>query len=94
MSHFKKRILFNSEPPTVLPEVYKNIDNLFKIYDEIYFSCKTDDPRCHYFHIPEQPYDGILFNYWNNLDRKFLVMINMNKKTALELIEALNKELE
>ena len=83
LSHFKKRILFNNEPPTVLPEVYKNIDNLFKIYDEVYFACKVDDSRCRYFHTPEQPYNNILFNYWNNFERKFLVMINTNKNTRL-----------
>ncbi len=67
LSHFKKRILFNGEPPTVLPEAYKNIDSLFKIYDEVYFSCKVDDPRCHYFHAGH-PYDGVLLNYWNNFE--------------------------
>lgn len=83
LSHFKKRILFHSEPPTVLPEVYKDIDGLFKIYDEIYFACKVKDKRCHYFHTPQQSYDGILPDYWNNPDRKFLVMINKNKKKRL-----------
>ena len=83
LSHFKKRILFNNEPPTVLPEVYRNIDNLFRIYDEVYLSCKVDNARCHYFHIPQQLYEGIAFNYWNNFNRKFLVMINANKSTRL-----------
>lgn len=81
--HFKKRILFNFEPPTVLPEVYKNISHLFTIYDEVYFSCRVDDSRCRYFHIPQQPYEGITFQYWDNSDRKFLVMIQMDKSTNL-----------
>jgi len=83
LSHFKKRILFNFEPPTVLPEAYKNIDDLFGVYDEVYFSCKVGDPRCHYFHIPQEPYKDIPFKYWNNRDRKFLTMIQMDKSTSL-----------
>lgn len=82
LNDFKKRILFQSEPPTVLPEVYGNINSLFKIYDKAYFSCKLNDPRCHYFHIP-QPYNKIFAEYWENSDRKFLVMINKNKKKRL-----------
>ncbi len=83
LSHFKKRILFNNESPTVLPEVYKNIDNLFTIYDEIYFSHKINHPVIRYLQPPFQPYDNILLSYWNNFDRKFLVMINANKMTDL-----------
>jgi len=94
ISHFKKRILFGSEPPTVLPEVYKNLDNLFKVYDEVYLSCKVNNSRCHYFHIPQQPYKSIVSDYWNNFDRKFLVMINSNKSTRLyrRLIILMNRK--
>lgn len=76
---FKKKILFQHEPPVVSPHVYKNIDRVLKIYDKVFFSCIIDNPKCHYFHL-RQIYNNIIPEYYKNPDRKFLVMINSNKK--------------
>jgi hypothetical protein len=82
--NFKKRILFHSEPPTVLPGPYKNVNRLFKNdYDKIYFGCRVKDTRCGYFHLPQQPFPEIPEELWGNSKRKFLVMINKNKKKRL-----------
>jgi len=76
---FKKKILFQGEPPTVMPGVYGNINRLVKFYDELYFSSKINHPKCSYYHIP-QVYNNILPGYWEKRNRKFLVMINSNRK--------------
>jgi len=93
LRNFKKKILFHAEPPTVTPEVYLNIHGLFHMYDQIYVTCKTDDPRCRYFQIP-RPYKDVLSHYWENSHRKFLVMIQVNKHTRLSrrLIMWMNKK--
>ena len=76
---FKKKILFQFEPPVVHPYVYKNIDYLTSIYDEIFLICKVDNIKCHYFYYPQSS-DGIIPEYWDNANRIFLTMINSNKK--------------
>jgi hypothetical protein len=76
---FFKKILYHFEPPVVTPSVYKNINDLFKIYDEIFFSCILDNSKCGYFNWP-QPHNNVIPNYWENTNRAFLTMINMNKK--------------
>ena len=80
LNAFKKRILFHIEPSTVTPEVYLNINGLFRKYDEVYFSCKVGIPKCRYFKIP-RPYSAVSLQYWQNSHRKFLVMIQINKRT-------------
>ena len=50
LDKFKKKILFQFEPPISMPEVYTNIDNLFKIYDKLFFVCKLNNPKVRYFH--------------------------------------------
>jgi len=62
-----------------MPNVYKNIDYLLEIYDEIFFSSILDNPNCHYFNIPGA-YNDVLDKYWTNTNRAFLTMINTNKK--------------
>jgi len=79
LNKFKKRILFQFEPPINMPEVYINADNLFKIYDKVFFSCKLNNPKIHYFHY-YQAYDNIFIDYWNNSKRAFLTIISSNKK--------------
>ena len=79
LNNFKKRILFQFEPPLVMPEVYKNINKLLKIYDKIFLAGKINNHKINYFHYC-QAYDRIFLDYWNNSDRKFLTMINSNKK--------------
>jgi len=79
LDKFKKRILFQFEPPITMPEVYMNIDNLLKIYDKVFFTCKLNNPKIHYFHY-FQTYDKILLDYWKDSNRTFLTMISSNKK--------------
>jgi len=94
LNKFKKRILFQYEPPLIMPEVYTNINGLLKIYDKIYFSCEIDNQKCYCFHSP-RPYNEIMFDYWGNSNRKFLTMININKSPRLfrRLIMWKNKKL-
>ncbi len=77
LDKFKKRILFQFEAPVIMAEVYLNIKSLFKIYDKVFFSCKIDNPKSRYFHLP-QTYGRVFLNYWENSDRAFLTMINSN----------------
>lgn len=76
---FKKRILFQFEPPVVMLDVYKNINHLSEIYDEIFLSCTLNNSKCGYFNWP-QPHNDVIPNYWENINRYFLTMINANKK--------------
>lgn len=80
LESFKKRVLFQIEPPTVMPEVYQDIERLSRIYNQMYFTCKINKPYCRYYQIP-RPYHDIIPSYWNNYSRKFLVMIQINKRT-------------
>lgn len=79
LNNFKKKILFQMEPPTVMPAVFKKIDRLLKIYDEIFCTSKTNNPKVKYIRIA-RPYNLVLEKLWENKNRKFLVMININKK--------------
>jgi hypothetical protein len=76
---FKKKNLFHFEPPVVTPSIYKNINNLFKIYDEIFLSCRLNNSKCGYFNWP-QIHNNVIPKYWENTNRYFLTMINANKK--------------
>jgi hypothetical protein len=78
---FKKRILFQFEPPVVMPDVYKNIDHLSEIYNEIFLSNTSDNSKCGYFNLP-QTHNDVLSDYWGNTNRYFLTMINANKKPS------------
>ena len=88
---FKKRILFQFEPPFIMPEVYANIDQILGMYDETFFTCKIQNPRIRYVHY-WQTYNTILPEYWENSNRDFLTMINSNsafwnlKKFLLTLV--------
>jgi len=79
LDRFKKRILFQFEPPMVIPEVYENIDRITKKYDKLFFTYRINHPKCIHFLYPKI-YNSVLANYWRNPHRKFLVMINVNKK--------------
>ena len=76
---FKKKVLFQFEPPVVHPYVYKNIDDLTSIYDEVFLVCKVNNIKCHYF-FHHQSHDAIIPEYWDNTSRGFLTMILSNKK--------------
>ena len=77
--NFRKKILFQFEPPVVHPYVYKNIDYLTTSYNEVFLVCKVDNTKCHYFYFP-YAYSNILSEYWDNTNRSFLTMILANKK--------------
>lgn len=78
LDKFKKRILFQGEPPMVMPEVFPNFDSLFKIYDKVFFTFKVDNPKCRHFYL-YQTHNEIFPEYWDNSNRKFLTIINTNK---------------
>lgn len=77
MSAFGRRVLLQGEPATVMPEVYLNLRGLSKIYDRIYLTSQI--PGYGYFHVPRH-FNDVMPEYWGNKNRKFLVMINVNKK--------------
>lgn len=79
LSNFKKKILFLLESPLSQPQPFKNINNLFKTYDRVYCWHKFSHSKsfhCQYIMV----YSGISPAYWQNTNRKFMTMINSNKK--------------
>lgn len=76
---YQKKILFQFEPPVVHPWVYKNIDHLTSIYNEVFLVCKVDSIKSHYFYH-HQSRESIIPEYWENTNRSFLTMILSNKK--------------
>lgn len=89
---FKKKILFQFEPPIVMPDVYDKIESVVKQYDEAYFVPKTRKMmRVNVFDEVElkhdikslnlyQTYGDKLDKYWNNKNRRLIVLISTNKK--------------
>jgi hypothetical protein len=78
LNKFKKKILFQVEPPVVMPDVYEKIDSVVEKYDEAYFISRTNNPKCRYF-LLYQTYNQEISEYWNNTNRKFLTIISTNK---------------
>jgi len=76
---FKKRILIQFEPPLVNPKAFTKIDQLRKVYDKMIYSVKTGSRHCQYVLHPKT-YDDIIPKLWEKKDRKFLCMVNINKK--------------
>ncbi|MBI2623033.1 MAG: hypothetical protein HYW65_00445 [Candidatus Liptonbacteria bacterium] len=79
---FKRRIMFQGEPPNMHPEVYVQMGRLARIFDAIFLTGKTDDSRFRHYWTP-RPYTRVLPQYWENRQRKFLVMVNGNKRGRL-----------
>ena len=77
LGRFGRKILFQFEPPFIMPEVYVDIKRIIGLYDTSWLAWKVDDPRARYFHY-WQTYDRVLEEYWENSERGFLVMINSN----------------
>ncbi len=74
---FSKKILIQWESPVNKPWVYRNIKSITALYDESYFIPRVESfPRFYY----PQNFDRISEEYFNKIDRKFLVM--MNSKSA------------
>ncbi|MDO8486441.1 MAG: glycosyltransferase family 10 [Candidatus Staskawiczbacteria bacterium] len=77
---FKKRILFQFEPPVVVPEIRFLIKKTTKIYDDVFFTWETGVSGVKHFHTPLPfPEKRIIPEYWGNGGRKFLTLINSNR---------------
>ena len=93
-NNFSKKILFQFEPPAIEPYVYKKINDLFGIYDKIYLSyIVKKNSKCRYFYCP-QSYNGILKDCFENTNRKFLTLINANKKPRFQHGELYSKRID
>ena len=80
-NRFARKILFQFEPPVVAPEIKYLINATLKIYDKVFFTWETGVPGIHYFHTPLHiPDAGIIPDYWVNANRKFLTLINSNRR--------------
>jgi hypothetical protein len=69
-----------------MPNVYKNLINLNLKYNKVFLSCKVEEPVYTHFLYP-QIHNDVIFDYWKNENRKFLVLINSNKKPKLKKME-------
>lgn len=91
LEKFKKKILFQFESPFIMPEVYADIERVLGLYDMAWFAYKMPNPKAQYFHYL-QAKGSVFQQYWNNSNRKFLMLINSNvsprspKKFLLALI--------
>lgn len=84
LNKFNRRILFQFEPPLIMPDVYAKIDKVIKTYDRAYFYdearfvSKDKNPKCHRL-VLYQSYNKEIPEYWNNQNRKFITIISTNK---------------
>ena len=77
---FKKRVLFQFEPPVVVPEIRFLTKKIVKIYDKVFFTWETGVPGISHFHTPLPiPSKGIIPDYWIKEKTKFLTIINSNR---------------
>ncbi len=77
---FKKRILFQFEPPVVVPEIRFLIKKTTKTYDNVFFTWETGFSNIKHFHTPLPfPKKKIIPECWSNGGRKFLTLINSNR---------------
>jgi len=78
---FKKRVLFQFEPPVVVPEIRFLIKKTVKIYDSVFFTWETGVSSIKHFHTPLPfPKKRIMPEYWSSGGRKFLTLINSNRR--------------
>ena len=80
LKQFSKKVLFHGEAEVVIPSVFRNLERLKRIYDKIYLMRQTDEFG---YLLDPQLYDSPVEPYFSNKDRKFLVMMNNNKKPAV-----------
>jgi len=84
LNKFSKKILFQWEPPIIMPDVYARINKVIKEYDKVYFYNKADfthrkkNLECQDILMP-QSYNEPIQEYWDNTNRKFLVILGTNK---------------
>ena len=78
---FKKKILFHFEPPVVIPEIRYMYKKIMKIYDKVFFTWGTGIPQIRHFHTPLPILgNGVFPDYWANTNRRFLTLINSNRR--------------
>jgi len=78
MRNFSKKILFQFEPPVVMPEIRYLTNRIIGIYDKIFYTWKINNPKIQYFHTA-QAHSCVFPEYWQNAKRKFLTIINSNR---------------
>ena len=89
---FAKKILFQFEPPNVMPEMRYLANHALRVYDKVFFAWKTDNPRIRRF-LFYQIGGGIVPNLWEKKDRKFLTLINSNRKVLFRHKELLTERI-
>jgi len=90
MKKFAKRVLFQFEPPLVIPEIRYVTSKMPQFYDSVFFTWKTGNPNIRLFFTPLPiPRQGIFPEYWANTNRKFLCLIHSNRKTLFRYKELL-----
>lgn len=85
---------FIFEPPVVAPKVYKSIPELSKYFNRIFVHSLGDGLGCYIknqtklskFYWP-QTESNIIEEFWKNKERKFLTIINANKKPKKRQME-------
>jgi len=92
LSRFSKKILFQFEPPNVMPEIRYVTNLVLQIYDTVFFSWKVDNPKISSF-LFFQVREGIISDLWDNTDRKFLTIINTNRKVLFRHKELLTERI-
>lgn len=91
---FKKRILFQFEPPVVVPEIHFLIKKTAKIYDNVFFTWETRVSGVKHFHTPLPiPKKRIMPNYWENSSRRFLTLMNSNRRFMFRYRELLTERI-
>lgn len=80
LDKFSKRILFQFEPPVVMPEIRYLTNRIMRIYDKTFFTWEIDNPQAQYFHTA-QAHSSVFPEYWQNTNRKFLTLINSNRSS-------------
>src|SRR3989344_293174 len=77
INQFPKRILIQSEPSAVTPFFYKNLSTLRSWYAKIYLASRSQEDG---FHFRPHIFENVFEPYFSNQDRKFLALMNGNKK--------------
>lgn len=78
---FARRVLFQFEPPVVMPEIRYCIKKIPNLYESVFFTWQTGNSNIRHFFTPLPiPESGIFSEYWANTDRKFLTLINSNRR--------------
>lgn len=92
---FKKRILFQFEPPVVVPEIRFLIKKTAEIYANVFFTWETGVSDVKHFHTPLPfPEKRTMPEYWSKDGRKFLTLINSNRRPISHYKELLTERIK